>query len=216
MNGETMIIAAPSSDDGSGSGRADTYMTPSDYDPTDSSKVPPDIEDNGDPNLYFKYATQAFPGTPAITIVTTIISLTFYGLPFVDETGAPLGTNGPWPPGYKFVPDPDIYYTGWVTYQTYFQGPGAEAYAASLVGLPVGIEGAGPVINGHASNIYLSASITGSTSMVIPATPPGLVAASIATQDPGSDPTSDNPANIKMGALWWIRKWSNGDPQLVQ
>ena len=48
VRGQELIIRMASSDDGSGSGRASTYMTPADYDPT-SDVAPPT---NSDPSIY--------------------------------------------------------------------------------------------------------------------------------------------------------------------
>src|ERR1035437_9507921 len=49
VRGEEMIIVMPSSDDGSGSGRADTVTTPANYDPNSTDVVPPA---NTDPSVY--------------------------------------------------------------------------------------------------------------------------------------------------------------------
>lgn len=49
VRGEEMVVYMPSSDDSSGTGRAETFMTPPDYDPANSSVVPPN---NSDPEIY--------------------------------------------------------------------------------------------------------------------------------------------------------------------
>lgn len=49
VRGEELIVEMPSSDDGTGSGRANTFMIPPDYDPANSSVVPPN---NSDPEIY--------------------------------------------------------------------------------------------------------------------------------------------------------------------
>lgn len=49
VRGEELIVEMPSSDDGSGNGRATTHMTPPDYNPGDSGVVPPA---NSDPEIY--------------------------------------------------------------------------------------------------------------------------------------------------------------------
>ncbi len=49
INGEELIIEMPSSDDGSGSGRASTFTTPENYDPGNTAVVPPH---NSDPSVY--------------------------------------------------------------------------------------------------------------------------------------------------------------------
>ena len=49
MNGEQMVITMPSSDDGSAAGRADTFTTPTGYDPGTTAVVPPQ---NSDPSVY--------------------------------------------------------------------------------------------------------------------------------------------------------------------
>lgn len=195
-NGETMIIANPSSDDGSGSGRANTYMTPPDYDPTNPSSVPPNIEDNGDPNLYFKFVPQKIP-SQSITIVTAIITLMFHGH-FSDYLRAPA-TSLPTATGYSFIPDPGQSGSGWgqVAYPLFYGGTDAVGYANSLIGQP--FFQTGPLIQ--------SVIVTVLTSTTSPPTPPILTSYQIATQNDNSPPTAGNPNNIKMGALWWIRKW---------
>ena len=49
VRGEELIVEMPSSDDGTAPGRAETFMTPANYDPANSSIVPPN---NSDPEIY--------------------------------------------------------------------------------------------------------------------------------------------------------------------
>jgi hypothetical protein len=200
-NGDVMIIANPSSDDGSGSGRADTFMTPPDYDPTDVTKVPPNIEDNGDPNLYFKFVPRKVPPTPPDSPVEYFIKARYFGYNPLDihETG-----------GYGFVTVSGV--------GGYFASSGAaSAYGSRLMGQPAGVLATlvPPLVRqGHEVNVWLD--FTVSSQLTPPITPVGTTPAyPIGTTTPGdtSPPVSTNPNNVKMGALWWIRKWSEyGDP----
>lgn len=93
INGDEMVIVMPSSDDGSGSGRASTFTTPAGYDPT-STTAPPA---NGDPEVY------AFipPGSAGMSIGTAGDTTTKVAC---GPLWWPRGINtksGPW---YWYIP----------------------------------------------------------------------------------------------------------------
>lgn len=96
VRGEEMIIKMPSSDDGSGDGRADTHMTPEDYDPNSPASVPPD---NTDPSVYAFFppgSTGALTGDKGAKTQKASIAC--------GPLWWPRGSNkksGPW---YQFIP----------------------------------------------------------------------------------------------------------------
>jgi hypothetical protein len=61
INGQVVVLSSPSADDGSGP-RAETFTTPSGYDPSDDSAsavVPPMLKDTGDKRNYVKFVKDA-------------------------------------------------------------------------------------------------------------------------------------------------------------
>ena len=230
-NGDIMIVAAPSNDDKDTNpsiARASTFMTPNDYDPTDRSKVPPNIEDNQDPNLYFKFVKQKIPAVPPVTTIIYHITGTFYGYAPTDQQTHGLQA------GDQFIPDlsqPGYSYgLGWVTTHWDFGGSSSQAaaYARSFIGQAVGaLNGTGyaqhpTVIGGNIVNIWFTCAVSGSTSSTVQGTPARETYYKLGTDDgttgpPNVPPSSTDPkkvaTNVKMGPMWWLRKWSNnGDP----
>jgi hypothetical protein len=107
INGQVVVLSSPSADDGSGS-RAETFTTPSGYDPTDdgpSAVVPPKLKDTGDKHNYVAFvkdATGVFTGDEKIQMgpfwwIRKIAGGVNYLLITVDATAHAVG-SAPSPP----------------------------------------------------------------------------------------------------------------------
>jgi hypothetical protein len=205
-NGETMIVKCPSADDGVSGPRAPTFMEPPDYDPTNPNSVPPSLADSGDANIYFKFFGQFFPATPPQSQTTNTVLLTFFGFEF------PL----PLTPGETFVPGGNYENDGlgFMSFQLSYIGTpaAAAAYAQGFVGGHVGITEQGTPItyqDGEPIDVYLSGVLVNSVTETFPGSPAFTQPYSIATKgfSDTTSPSGNDPNNIKMGPLWWIRKF---------
>lgn len=205
-NGDTMIVKCPSADDGISGPRAPTFMQPPDYDPTNAASVPPSLADSGDANIYFKFFGQFFPATPPVSQTINTVLLTFFGLEFEQ----PLTAGEFFVPGGNYENDR----LGFMSFTlSYIGTPGAAAaYAQGFVGSKVGITEQGtPTIfaDGEPIDTYLTGVLINSVTTTSPGTPAFEQPFSIATKgfSDNSPPSGNDPNNIKMGPLWWIRKF---------